>query len=104
MRIERVLFYLLVGMRGGPNRIRILYSLLEQPKNANQLATDLELNYTTVRHHLDLLEEHDLVEAAGDNYAEMYFATNLFEEYRTIFERIATQYHQDAIREENETQ
>jgi predicted ArsR family transcriptional regulator len=102
--MEQVLFYLLVGMRGGTNRIRILYSLLEQPKNTNQLANDLELNYKTVRHHLDLLEEHDLVEAAGDNYAEMYFATDLFKEHRTTFERIATQHHQDSIREENETQ
>jgi predicted ArsR family transcriptional regulator len=102
--MEQVLFYLLVGMRGGSNRIRILRSLLEQPKNANQLAEDLELNYSTVRHHLELLEEHDLVEATGGNYGEMYFPTDSFKDHRTTFERIATQHQDNSTREETDTQ
>lgn len=87
--MERILYYLLTGMRGGTNRIRIIRSLLDRPKNANQLAEELELNYKTVRHHLDMLEEHDIVQTYGDTYGEMYFLTDEFNAHRETFDRIA---------------
>ncbi|MFC6905785.1 winged helix-turn-helix domain-containing protein [Halalkalicoccus tibetensis] len=90
MVVEKTLFYLLTGMRGGTNRVRILRSLLEQPKNANQLATDLNLNYKTVRHHLGLLTDHGIVTSTGSQYAEMYFTTDAFSEHREVFERISS--------------
>lgn len=90
MVVEKILFYLLTGMRGGANRVRILQALLDQPRNANQLATDLDLNYKTVRHHLDLLADHGVVTTAGSQYAEMYFTTDEFYEKRETFARIAS--------------
>jgi DNA-binding transcriptional ArsR family regulator len=87
--MERILYYLLTGMRGGTNRIRIIRSLLDRPKNANKLAEELNLNYKTVRHHLDTLEEHDIVLTYGETYGEMYFLTDEFEAHREAFERIA---------------
>lgn len=87
--MERILYYLLTGMRGGTNRIRIIRSLLDRPKNANRLAQELDLNYKTVRHHLDVLEDHDIVLTYGETYGEMYFLTDEFEEHRETFERIA---------------
>jgi len=78
--MEGVLWYLLAGARGGPNRCRILEALDDRPRNANQLAADLDLDYTTVRHHLDLLVEHDLVENTGDDYAAVYLLTDRVEE------------------------
>lgn len=87
--MERILVYLLTGMRGGTNRIRIIRALIERPRNANQLAEALDLNYKTVRHHLDMLEDHDIVQTYGDRYGEMYFLSDEFEEYRETFERIA---------------
>lgn len=87
--MERILYYLLTGMRGGTNRIRIIRSLLDRPKNANQLAEELDLNYKTVRHHLDMLEEHDIVLTYGDTYGEMYFLTDEFDAHRETFDRIA---------------
>lgn len=87
--MERILYYLLTGMRGGTNRIRIIRSLLDRPKNANQLAEELDLNYKTVRHHLDMLEEHDIVQTYGETYGEMCFLTEEFEAHQGTFERIA---------------
>jgi DNA-binding transcriptional regulator LsrR (DeoR family) len=52
-----LMWYLLVGTRGGPNRRRIRRS----PSNAHQLASTLELDYRTVRHHLRLLEQNAVV-------------------------------------------
>jgi DNA-binding transcriptional ArsR family regulator len=48
--MEMVLWQALAGTRGGPNRARILKALDERPRNANQLAEDLELAYNTVQH------------------------------------------------------
>ena len=78
--MEGVLWYLLAGARGGPNRSRILEALESRPRNANQLAEDLDLDYTTVRHHLDLLVEHDLVKNAGDGYGTVYLLADRVED------------------------
>jgi DNA-binding transcriptional ArsR family regulator len=68
-----LLWYLLVGTRGGPNRLRILDELRTGPRNAHQLAQVLELDYRTARHHLNLLERSGLVvRPVGRAYASPY--------------------------------
>ncbi|MFB6166098.1 MAG: winged helix-turn-helix domain-containing protein [Haloarculaceae archaeon] len=86
--MEKALWYLLAGTRGGPNRARIIRALDERPRNANQLATALDLDYNTVRHHLDMLVDHDVVEPGGEAYGELYFLTDAFERHREAFEEI----------------
>ncbi|MFB6281779.1 MAG: ArsR/SmtB family transcription factor [Haloferacaceae archaeon] len=73
--MESVLWYVLTGTRGGENRARILRALDEQPRNANRLAEDLDLDYKTVRHHLDVLVEHDILESSGEEYGAVYVPT-----------------------------
>ncbi|MGC2289574.1 MAG: winged helix-turn-helix domain-containing protein [Thermoplasmata archaeon] len=68
-----LIWYLLVGTRGGPNRSRILDELAGSPKNAHRLAESLSLDYRTVRHHLLLLEKNGLVtRPVGDAYGSPY--------------------------------
>lgn len=86
--MEKVLWYLLAGTRGGANRARIIRSLAERPKNANQLAEELDVSYKTVRHHLDLLVDHDVVEPGGNEYGQLYFPTDRFEQHLDAFEEI----------------
>ena len=73
--MEGVLWYVLTGTRGGENRVRLLRSVAERPRNANQLAEELDLDYKTVRHHLDVLVENDIVEKSGDEYGAVYLPT-----------------------------
>lgn len=73
--MEAALWYVLTGTRGGTNRVRILNALDEQPRNANQLAESLELDYKTIRHHLDVLLENDIVTKSGDDYGAIYLPT-----------------------------
>lgn len=73
--MEAALWYVLTGTRGGSNRVRLLRALDERPRNANQLAKDLELDYKTVRHHLDVLMDNDVVERSGDEYGAIYLPT-----------------------------
>jgi hypothetical protein len=71
-----LLWYLLAGTRGGPNRIRILEALRARPHNAHQLSELLGVDYRTVRHHLKLLEQNGLVSRpAGSAYASPYELT-----------------------------
>jgi DNA-binding transcriptional ArsR family regulator len=86
--MEKTLWYLLTGMRGGENRVRVVEALRERPRNANQLADALELDYKTVRHHLDMLGDHDIVESRGDGYGETYFVTDQFDVHSEVFEEI----------------
>jgi DNA-binding transcriptional ArsR family regulator len=68
-----LMWYLLYGTRGGPNRLRILEELERSPANAHRLAAHLGLDYRTVRHHLTLLERSGAVaRPVGDAYAAPY--------------------------------
>ncbi|MEF8812309.1 MAG: winged helix-turn-helix domain-containing protein [Halovenus sp.] len=86
--MEKALWYLIAGSRGGENRARIIRLLDEQPRNANKLAEELGVEYNTIRHHLETLVDHNVVEAGGSEYGEMYFLTDQFEANRGLFEQI----------------
>lgn len=87
--MEKALWYLLTATRGGENRVRLLRALSEQPKNANELAEELDLDYKTVRHHLDMLDDHGVIETSDEQYAKLHFLTDTFERNRETFEEIA---------------
>ncbi len=74
--MEAVLWQALAGTRGGPNRARILQELDERPRNANRLAEDVDLAYNTVRHHLDVLEENDIVTSSDESYGTIYLPSD----------------------------
>lgn len=86
--MENVLWYVLAGTRGGANRIRILRELDEQPRNANQLAEDLDLDYKTIRHHLDVLVENGIIKSSGDGYGTVYLVTDRTEANWDVVEEI----------------
>ncbi|WP_121822550.1 winged helix-turn-helix domain-containing protein [Halostella salina] len=86
--MEQALWYLFAGTRGGENRARIVRVLSERPRNANQIAEAMDVDYNTVRHHLEMLTEHDVVETGGNDYGKLYFLTDRFERHREEFEEI----------------
>ena len=87
--LRQLLWFLIAGTRGGPNRARILEALHERPCNANQLSEMLGLDYRTVRHHLGLLERNGLVkQPAGKEYAAPYFLTAYLEANFAVFEEV----------------
>lgn len=90
--MEAVLWYVLSGTRGGPNRARILRAVDDYPRNPNQLAEDLDLDYKTVRHHLDVLADNDVVRQGGDGYGAVYLpserARQNWDTIETIIEKV----------------
>ncbi|WP_458188328.1 winged helix-turn-helix domain-containing protein [Haladaptatus sp. NG-WS-4] len=86
--MEGALWYVLTGTRGGTNRVRLLHALDERPRNANQLAEDLDLDYKTVRHHLDVLMDNGIVENSGDDYGAVYLITDRTRQHWDTVEEI----------------
>lgn len=80
--------WLFIGTRGGTTRAKIILMLKETPQNANQLASNLKLDYRTVRHHLNVLQKNRLIVSAGDRYSVTYFLSPLMEANYKLFEEI----------------
>ena len=87
--LRQLLWFLLAGTRGGPNRARIIVALHARPRNAHQLGKDLGLDYRTIRHHVDLLQRNGLLtQPAGPAYAAPYFLSAYLEGNYATFEEI----------------
>ncbi|MEM1556244.1 MAG: winged helix-turn-helix domain-containing protein [Candidatus Bathyarchaeia archaeon] len=87
-KLRYILGWLIAGSRGGLMRARIIMALKESPMNANQLANLLEVDYRTIRHHLEILEKNRIVRSVGEKYSVTYFLSSDMEENYAIFEEI----------------
>ena len=85
---KHLLQWMIAGSRGGVNRGKIIEILKEVPMNANQLGNQLEVDYRTVRHHIDVLEKNGLITSMGERYGKMYFLSMELEENYQDFEEI----------------
>jgi DNA-binding transcriptional ArsR family regulator len=92
--MEAALWFVLSGTRGGTNRARILRAVDERPRNPNQLAEELDLNYDTVRHHLEVLADNGVVRASGDDYGAVYLPTEKVRTHWDVVESITEQLEQ----------
>ncbi len=86
--IKYLLGWLIAGTKGGMSRARIIQALNEAPQNANQLATLLNMDYRTIRHHLEVLEKNRIITSAGKGYGVTYFLTPMIEANYSVFEEI----------------
>lgn len=93
---DSVLWHLIAGTKGGPNRLQILYVLSFRPYNANQLTKKIMLDYKTVKHHLEILVENGLVSISQEKrYGELYYLTDFSKSkiklFRDIWKKIEKQ-------------
>ena len=85
---ERLLWWLFAGSTGAKTRAEVLIAIRGQPRNAQQLCHALGVDYTTVRHHLRVLERNKLIVTEGEKYGKLYFLSDLMEANWSTFERI----------------
>ncbi|MBU3967036.1 MAG: winged helix-turn-helix domain-containing protein [Euryarchaeota archaeon] len=93
--MKKLLWYLIAGTRGGQTRALLLKHLIDRPYNANQLAESMDMDYKTIRHHLDVLIKNGVITMEGDKYGAMYFISKTMEanldEFNQIWEKIDKQ-------------
>lgn len=87
--MEGLLWWLIAGTRGGINRARLINELNSRPYNANQLAKILNLDYKTVKHHLDVLTKNNMVTACGEGqYGTVYMLSETMKDNFKSFNKI----------------
>ena len=87
-QLRYLLGWLIAGTRGGATRAAIINALRDAPRNANQLANQLNKDYRTIRHHLQVLQKNRVITSAGDRYGTTYFLSPQMEDNFAIFEEI----------------
>jgi len=88
---KRLLWYVLAGSRGGPNRGRIINLLRKEPYNVNRIAEALDVHYRVAEHHIRALEKNHLVSSAGEKYGRLYFLSPEMEAHLSMFDEIWSQ-------------
>ena len=76
---DRLLWWLFAGSAGAKTRGAVLAAIRDEPRNAQQLSEALGLDYTTVRHHLKVMEQNRILVTEGDSYGKMYFVSEAME-------------------------
>ena len=89
------LWWLIAGSKGWENRGRIRLELNKRPYNANKLAEKLSLDYKTIRHHIDVLNENNLVESTGEKYGALYFLSDEMEKNYKVFLGIWEEFNEE---------
>ncbi|MFP4591234.1 MAG: winged helix-turn-helix domain-containing protein [Halobacteriales archaeon] len=74
--MDDVLWYLFASSRGAATRVEIVRALDDRPRNANELAEVLGYDYTTIRHHLDVLMDNHVVRRTDNDYGAIYLITD----------------------------
>ena len=89
---DKELYNLIVNRPGGRTSMRIIDEILIKPKNENQIAKILHLDYKTVTYHLDIIHRHNFIDKEKFNKYTFYFPSDRLikniEEYNSLKEMV----------------
>jgi len=85
---SQLLYWLVAGSKGGANRARIIRALKSRPMNAHSLSKHLGVDYKTVKHHLSVLAENQMIVKSGSRYGQVYFVSPQLEDEFKAFEEL----------------
>jgi len=76
---RKLLCHLVEGSRGGKTRAKILKRLTKKSYNANQLTEALNMDYKTIRHHLNVLIKNGIIIKNKDGHIDLYYISKNME-------------------------
>jgi DNA-binding transcriptional ArsR family regulator len=82
------------GTRGGYTRLRIISLLSDRPFNTNQLASEMNMDYKAIQHHLNVLEKNNLVTRLGEKYGALFHLSNYLEANILALDDVVTKLEQ----------
>jgi DNA-binding transcriptional ArsR family regulator len=90
--MKNLIWYLFAGTRGAETRILIVTSLKDKPMNAHRLAKVLKFDYKTVKHHLRVLLDNQIITAVNKGkYGAVYFVSDslnqMWNDFGSIWKR-----------------
>ena len=85
---KKLFWFLFAESVGAKNRVRIMSVLRKRPRNKNQLATELGLDYKAIRHHMEVLEENNLIKKTENQSRMIYYVSELFMHNEIAFDEI----------------
>ena len=86
--MDRLLWYVFAGSRGGATRVRIAKAIWDDPKNAHQLAKQLGLDYKTVEYNLRVLAKHVYVVGGDAGYGRLWMPSKNLRAAAGEFDRL----------------
>lgn len=87
--MDRLLWYVFAGSRGGATRVRIVQALMEEPRNTHELARHLGMDYKTIQYNLRVLDKHRYVVAGEEGYGQSWRASKNLLAVQDDFEAVA---------------
>jgi predicted transcriptional regulator len=100
--IRNVLYWLIANSVGGYNRGLILDELFRKPSNAHGLSLKLNIDYNTIRYHLDVLIKNKIIETAGSAYGKTYFIKDELIDNKQYFYEIWNDFRRKRINTKKE--
>jgi len=65
------------GMSGRYTRLRIICAITENPMNSMEISKQLDLDYKTVKHNIEVLEKNNFIIRKGEGYGDVFFPSEL---------------------------
>ena len=88
-RFKLILWGIIAGTRGGPNRAKILNLLYSKSLNEFQISKELKLDHKTIHHHLIILIKNSLIsKPSEESYDIKYDLTPIMKQNYTVLEEI----------------
>lgn len=94
--MKQILYYLIAGTKGGITRAIMIKTIMDTPMNAHQLSKHLDLDYTTIKHHLKILEKNDVLSTLNKGtYGAMFFISEQMKENISYFDEIWSKFRKE---------
>ncbi|SMD30656.1 ArsR/SmtB family transcription factor [Picrophilus oshimae] len=90
---SRLIWWLLVGTRGGKTRSRIITLIKDEPKNIHQLSLEMNVNYRTIEHHIKIMLDNKIITFIGDGYGRSYVLSNYYRSNYSMIDEILRNYY-----------